>query len=84
MVVRFEDVLDAHPEVAREAQVLLDVELRVHNGCDAGVLVADQIARAAKVVVGDLTEDHAAASRRLTGSPASVHAPIPPSTFPAS
>ena len=67
VVVGLQDVLDAHPEVAREPQVLLDVELRVDDRRDPGVLVADQVTRAAEVVVGDLPEDHAgpAAAARI-------------------
>ena len=63
VVVGLEDVLDANAEVAREAQVLVDVELGVDDRGDAGVLVADQVAGAAEVVVGELAEDHQAASR---------------------
>ena len=48
----------AHAHVAREREVVLDVELRVDHRGHAGVLVADQIGRAAEVVVGDLAEDH--------------------------
>ena len=58
MVVGLEDVLDAHAEVARQAQVLVDVELGVHDGGDAGGLVTDQVAGTAEVVVDDLAEDH--------------------------
>ena len=58
VVVGLEDVLDAHADVAREAQVLVDVEPRVDDRGDARVLVADQVARAAEVVVGELAEDH--------------------------
>ncbi len=57
--VRLEHVLDAHAEVARERQVLLDVELGVDDRGDAGVLVADQVGRAAEVVVGHLAKQHA-------------------------
>ena len=58
VVVGLQDVLDAHAEVAREAQVLVDVELGVDDRGDAGVLVADEVAGAAEVVVGELAEDH--------------------------
>jgi hypothetical protein len=60
VVVGLEDVLDPHAHVARQRQVLLDVELGVDDGRDVRVLVADQVRRAAKVVVRDLAEDHAA------------------------
>ena len=43
VVVRLEDVLDRHAHVARQVQVLVDVELRVHDRRQAGVLVPDQI-----------------------------------------
>jgi hypothetical protein len=62
MVVRLEDVLDLHAQVARQPQVLVDVELRVDYGGDARVLVADQIAGAAEVVVDELPKDHAGPS----------------------
>ena len=66
VVVGLEHVLDAHAQVAREAQVLVDLEARVDDGRDAGVLVADQVGRAAEVVVGDLAEDHGSTlSRRV-------------------
>src|SRR3954464_1768430 len=58
VVVGLEDVLDGDPHVAREGEVALDVELGVDDGGDARVLVADQIGRAAQVVVGDLPEEH--------------------------
>ena len=51
MVVGLQDVLDAHAEVAREPQVLVDVELGVDDRGDAGVRVADEVAGAAEVVV---------------------------------
>ena len=44
--------------VAREREVLVDLEARVDDRRDARVLVADQVGRAAEVVVGDLAEDH--------------------------
>src|SRR5215213_701467 len=62
VVVRLEDVLDVDAEISREVQVLVDLELRVDDGRDARLVVADQVGRAAEVVVGDLAEDHA--SRR--------------------
>ena len=58
VVVRLEHVLDAHAQVAGEPQVLVDVQPRVDHRRHAGVLVADQVARAAEVVVGELAEDH--------------------------
>ena len=56
--VGLEHVLDPHAEVAGEREVLLDVELRVDDRGDAGVLVADQVGGAAEVVVGHLAEEH--------------------------
>ena len=58
VVVGLQDVLDADAEVAGEPQVLVDVELGVDDGGDAGVLVADEVGGAAEVVVGELAEDH--------------------------
>ena len=57
--VRLEHVLDRHAEIAREPQVLVDVEPRIDDGGDARVVVADQVGGAAEIVVGDLSEDHA-------------------------
>jgi hypothetical protein len=54
--VGLEHVLDAHPHVARQPEVLVDVQLRVDDRGDAGGLVADQVAGAAEVVVGGLAE----------------------------
>jgi hypothetical protein len=68
VIVGLEDVLDPHAHVAGHRQVVLDVELRVDHGGDAGVLVADQVGAAAEVVVDELAEDHLSAP---TGSSAS-------------
>ena len=59
VVVGLEHVLDAHAHVASELEVLVDLEARVDDGGDPGVVVPDQVRRAAEVVVGDLAEDHA-------------------------
>ena len=83
VVVGLEDVLDAHAHVARELEVLVDLEARVDDGGDARVLVADQVGGAAEVVVGDLAEDHVA----LRGAPAGLacsQASMPPLTLRAS
>ena len=69
VVVRLEDVLDVDAEVAREMQVLLDLELRVDHRRDAGVLVADEVRRTPEVVVGDLAKDHASRPRPGTNLP---------------
>jgi hypothetical protein len=58
VVVGLEHVLDADAEIAREAQILVDVQARVDDRRDARVLVADQLARAAQVVLRDLAKDH--------------------------
>ncbi len=60
VVVGLEHVLDPDAHVTRQGQVFVDLELRVDDGDDAGVLVPDQIGRAAKVIVGELTKDHRA------------------------
>ncbi len=64
VVVRLEDVLDLHPEVAREPQVLVDVELRIDDGGDARALIADEVAGAAEVVMDELAKDHGPAAER--------------------
>ena len=69
VVVRLEDVLDVDAEVAREVQVLLDLELGVDHCRDAGVLVSDEIGGTPEVVVGDLAEDHASRPRPGTNLP---------------
>ena len=58
VVVGLEHVLDRDAHVARERQVLVDLEARVDDGRDARVLVADEVGGAAEVVVHDLAEDH--------------------------
>ena len=84
VVVGFQDVLDAHAEVARQAQVLVDVELGVDDGGDAGVLIADEVAGAAEVVVGELAEDHRGPPGVVVSSPWRSQAFMPPSTLWAS
>jgi hypothetical protein len=83
VVMGLEDVLDPHAHVAGQREVLLDVELGVDDGGDAGVLVADQVRGAAEVVVGDLAEDHQD-SLRVRGRPARDQAITPPLTLTAS
>ena len=51
-------LLDPNAHIPGELEVLVDVEPRVDDRGDAGVLVADQIRRAPEVVVDDLAEDH--------------------------
>jgi hypothetical protein len=65
--VRLEDMGDLDPEEARQPQVLADVDLRVHDRGDAGVAVADEVRRAAEVVVDELAEDHALPPPTLSG-----------------
>ena len=69
VVVRLEDVLDVDAEVARQVQVLLDLELGIDDGRDAGVLVTHEIGRTSEVVVGDLAEDHASRPKPGTNLP---------------
>jgi hypothetical protein len=71
MRVGLEDVLDRHAQVPREREVLLDVELRVDDGCDPGIFVADQIRRATEIVVDHLAEQHAPDSAGSGGGIAS-------------
>ena len=72
VVVGLEDVLDAHAHVARELEVVVDLEARVDHGGHAGVLVADEIRRAAEIVVGDLAEDHAAVPTLRVETPSAM------------
>ena len=58
VVVGLEDVVDAHAEIARELEVLVDLEARIDHGRRAGRVVADEVRRAAEIVVRDLAEDH--------------------------
>jgi hypothetical protein len=64
VVVRLEDVLDAHAGVAGHPQVLVDVEPGVHDRRHARALVPDQVRGAAEVVVCELTEQHRRAEHR--------------------
>ena len=71
VVVGLEHVVDVHAQVAREAQVLVDVELRVDDRREPRVGVADQVARTPKIVVCQLAEDHrraASPSRRAAST----------------
>ena len=70
VVVGLEHVLDADAQVAGQPQVLVDVEPGVDDGGHAGLLVADQVARASEVVVGQLPEDH---DRSFSTTPTSLH-----------
>ena len=58
VVVRLEHVLDPHAQVAGQAQVLVDVQPRVDDRGHARVLIADEVAGAAEVVVRELAEEH--------------------------
>ena len=69
VVVGLEDVLDRDAQIAREPQVLADLQPRVDDRRDARVLVADQVGRAAEILVRDLAEDHAAESNRSVRVP---------------
>src|SRR6202042_1918756 len=70
VIVGLKDVLDPHPEVARQPQVLVDLQLGVDDRGNAGVLVTNQIARAPQVIVSDLTKDHALFLARSVARPA--------------
>ena len=61
VVVGLEDALDRDTEVASELDVVVDLEARVHHRRLAGMFVADQVGRAAEIVVGDLSENHGVA-----------------------
>ena len=68
VVVGLEHVVDRDTEVARELEVLADLEAGVDHRGHAGVVVANEVGGAAEVVVDDLPEDHAAiiaTARRL-------------------
>jgi fructose-1,6-bisphosphatase II len=58
MVVRLEDVLDAHAHVPCEVEIGIDLEAWIDDGSDTRPIVADQIRRASEVVVGHLPEEH--------------------------
>jgi hypothetical protein len=51
-------MLDRDAQVAREPQVLADLQPRVDDRSDPRVLVADEVGGAAEVLVRDLPEDH--------------------------
>jgi hypothetical protein len=56
--VRLEHVLDAHAQVARDPQVLADLEGGIDHRGHPRALVADEVRGAPQVVVDELTEDH--------------------------
>ena len=58
VVVGLEHVVDLDAEVARELEVLVDLEARVDHRGDARRVVTDEVRRASEVVVSDLPEDH--------------------------
>ena len=58
VVVCLEHVIDAHAEIARELEVVVDLEPWVDHGRRTGGVVADEVRGAAEVVVRDLAEDH--------------------------
>src|SRR4029453_11078270 len=61
-----EDVLDPHAHVARELEVVLDLEARVDDRRHPRLLVPDQVGGTPEVVVGDLPEEHRARAPRLS------------------
>src|SRR5437764_2953323 len=56
--VRLENANDAYAAAPRLIQIALDRVCRVDDDCLAGLLVADQVGRAAEVVVHELPKDH--------------------------
>ena len=60
--VRLDDPDEPNAAPLGLLQVLLDRERRVDDDCDPGRLVADEVRRAAEVVVDELREDHDAAT----------------------
>ena len=58
VVVRLEHVADLDAEIARELEVLLDLEAGIDDRGDPRRVVAHEVGRAAQVLVCDLTEDH--------------------------
>ena len=58
VVVGLEDVGDADPEVARQLEVLVDLEARIDHRGDARLLVADEVRGTPEIVVNQLSEDH--------------------------
>ena len=59
VVVRLEDVLDADTHVPCKVQIDIDLEARIDDGGDSRAVVADEVGRAAEIVVGDLAKQHA-------------------------
>ena len=58
VVVGLEHMLDPDPVEAAQAQVGIDVPLRIDDHGDTRVLVADQIGAATEVLVDDLPKEH--------------------------
>jgi hypothetical protein len=58
VIVRLEDVLDAHAHVARQVEVDADLQAGVDDRRDPCALVADEVGRTAEIVVGHLSEQH--------------------------
>ena len=72
VVVGLEHVLDPHPVQARQAQVGVDVPLRVDYRGDARGRIADQVGGAAEVLVDYLAEEHLSGVYRIGGRTATV------------
>ncbi len=62
VIVGLEDVRDAYAQVARQIEVLVDLEARIDHRRDAGLVIADEVRRAAEIVMDNLPEDHRSAS----------------------
>ncbi len=58
MVVRLEHMRDIDRAIPRQLEVLVDLKTRVHHRRHTRLLVSDQVGGAAKIVVGDLLEEH--------------------------
>ena len=56
--MRQQHVLDAQPALGRKGDVLIDVPLRIHDGRDAGGLVADEIRRVREARQIELVQHH--------------------------
>ncbi len=69
VVVRLEHVVDVHAHVARELEVVVDLEPRVDDRGHPGVVVPDEVGGAAEIVVGDLPEDHPTKTTTGSGPP---------------
>jgi hypothetical protein len=56
--VREDDVTNRQSAFSSERQVLIDVTLRIDNGCGRRCLVADEIRRVREAIEIELVKDH--------------------------